>query len=84
MASDVAELRRQSPGYQYQYQWIHPDMSLEHPDTQNQPRTRTRDGRRNYEHFVTAYDVHFIVNNKYYAMKIQEKSESFPEIPEIP
>ena len=45
---------------------------------------RTRDGRRNYEHFVTAYDVHFIVNNKYYAMKIQEKSESFPEIPEIP
>ena len=39
MASDVAELRRQSPGYQYQYQWIHPDMSLEHPDTQNQPRT---------------------------------------------
>ena len=29
---------------------------------------RTRDGRRNYEHFVTAYDVHFIVNNKYYAM----------------
>ena len=33
---------------------------------------------------MTAYDVHFIVNNKYYAMKIQEKSESFPEIPEIP
>jgi len=45
---------------------------------------RTRDGRRNYQHFVTAYDIHFIVNNKYYAMKIQEKSESFPEIPEIP
>ena len=37
---------------------------------------RTRDGRRNYEHFVTAYDVHFIVNNKYYAMNIEEKSES--------
>ena len=44
---------------------------------------RTRDGRRNYEHFVTAYDVHFIVNNKYYAMKIQEKSESFYFFPEI-
>ena len=29
---------------------------------------RTRDGRRNYVHFVTAYDIHFIVNNKYYAM----------------
>ena len=32
-ASDVAEIRRQSRGYQYQSQWIHPDMSLEHPDT---------------------------------------------------
>ena len=42
VASDVAELRRQSPGYQYQYQWIHPDMSLEQPDTQNQPRTAAR------------------------------------------
>ena len=29
---------------------------------------RTRDGRQNYVHFVTAYDIHFIVNNKYYAM----------------
>ena len=37
---------------------------------------RTRDGRRNYVHFVTAYDIHFIVNNKYYAMKLQEKSET--------
>ena len=45
---------------------------------------RTRDGRRNYVHFVTAYDIHFIVNNKYYAMKIQEKSESFYIFPEIP
>ena len=45
---------------------------------------RTHDGRRNYVHFVTDYNIHFIVNNKYYAMKIQEKSESFPEIPEIP
>ena len=44
---------------------------------------RTRDGRRNYVHFVTAYDIHFIVNNKYYAMKIQEKSESFCIFPEI-
>ena len=42
MASDVAELRMQSPGYQYQSQWIHPDMSLEHPNTQNQPRTAAR------------------------------------------
>ena len=42
MASDVAELRRQSPGYQYQSQWIHPDMSLEQPDTPNQPRTAAR------------------------------------------
>ena len=42
MASDVAEIRRQSPGYQYQSQWIHPDMSLEHPNTQNQPRTAAR------------------------------------------
>ena len=41
MASDVAELHRQSPGYQYQSQWIHPDMSLEQPHTQNQPRTAT-------------------------------------------
>ena len=41
-ASDVAELRRQSPGYKYQSQWIHPDMSLEQPDTQNQPRTAAR------------------------------------------
>ena len=41
-ASDVAELRMQSPGYQYQSQWMHPDMSLEHPDTQNQPRTAAR------------------------------------------
>ena len=39
VASDVAELRRQSPGYQYQSQWIHLDMSLEQPDTQNQLRT---------------------------------------------
>ena len=77
MASDVAELRMQSPGYQYQSQWIHPDMSLEQPDTQKPAaHGRTHDGRRNYEHFVTAYDVHFIVNNKYYAMNIQEKSES--------
>ena len=45
---------------------------------------RTRDGRRNYVHFVTAYDIHFIVNNKYYAMKIQAKSESFYIFPEIP
>ena len=37
----------------------------------------TRDGRRNYVHFVTAHDILFIVNNKYYAMKLQEKSESF-------
>ena len=44
----------------------------------------TRDGRRNYVHFVTAYDIHFIVNNKYYAMKIQEKSESFYFFLEIP
>ena len=44
---------------------------------------RTRDGRQNYVHFVTAYDIHFIVNNKYYAMKIQEKSESFCIFPEI-
>ena len=42
MASDVAELRMQSPGYQYQSQWIHPDMSLEHPETKNQPRTAAR------------------------------------------
>ena len=42
MASDVAEIWRQSPGYQYQSQWIHPDMSLEHPNTQNQPRTAAR------------------------------------------
>ena len=42
MATDVAEIRRQSPGYQYQSQWIHPDMSLEHPNTQNQPRTAAR------------------------------------------
>ena len=33
---------------------------------------------------MTAYDVHFIVNNKYYAMKIQEKSESLYIFPEIP
>ena len=45
---------------------------------------RTRDGRQNYVHFVTAYDVHFIVNNKYYAMKMQEKFESFYIFPEIP
>ena len=38
--------------------------------------SKTSRARRNYEHFVTAYDVHFIVNNKYYAMNIQEKSES--------
>ena len=44
---------------------------------------RTRDGRRNYVHFVTAYDIHFIVNNKYYAIKIQEKFESFCIFPEI-
>ena len=25
---------------------------------------------------MTAYDIHFIVNNKYYAMKIEEKSET--------
>ena len=36
------KLRRQSPGYQYQSQWIHLDMSLEHPETQNQPRTAAR------------------------------------------
>ena len=49
-ASDVAEIRRQSRGYQYQSQWIHPDMSLEHPDTQNQPRTAARmtDGKIMY------------------------------------
>ena len=40
--------------------------------------------KKSYLYNPTAYDVHFIVNNKYYAMKIQEKSESFPEIPEIP
>ena len=45
---------------------------------------RKRDGRRNYVHFVTDYNIHFIVNNKYYAMKIQEKSESFYIFPEIP
>ena len=42
MASDVAELRMQSLGYQYQFQWMHPDMSLEHPETKNQPRTAAR------------------------------------------
>ena len=42
---------------------------------------RKRDGRRNYVHFVTAYDIHFIVNNKYYAMKLQEKSETCLYIP---
>ena len=42
MASDVAELRRQSPGYQYQFQWMHPDMSLEQPDSQNQQRMAAR------------------------------------------
>ena len=36
---------------------------------------RTRDGW---------HDVHFIVSNKYYATKIQEKSESFYIFPEIP
>merc|ERR1711949_128822 len=62
-------------------------MSLEHLDTPNQPCTmygRTGDGQRNHVHFVTAYGIHFIVNNKYYAMKIQEKSESFYIFPEIP
>ena len=39
VAPDVAELRMQSPGYQYQSQWIHLHMSLEQPDTPNQPRT---------------------------------------------
>ena len=33
---------------------------------------------------MTDYNIHFIVNNKYYAMKIQEKSESFFILPEIP
>ena len=78
MALDVAEIRRQSPGYQYQSQWIHPALSLEHPDTTNQPCTAARvTDMRNYVHFVTDYNIHFIVNNKYYAMKIQEESESF-------
>ena len=45
---------------------------------------RTHDGRQNYVHFVTDYNIHFIVNNKYYARKIQEKSESFYFFPEIP
>ena len=31
----------------------------------------------------TAYDIHFIVNNKYYAIKIQEKFESFCIFQEI-
>ena len=43
---------------------------------------RTRDGRQNYVHFVTAYDIHFIVNNKYYYYyENKEKSETCLYIP---
>ena len=57
----------------------------EHPDTQNQQRTAAcvTDGEI-MNIFLTAYDIHFIVSNKYYAMKIQEKSESFYISQEIP
>ena len=38
------------------------------PHSKSAAQGRMRDGWQNYVHFVTAYDIHFIVNNKYYAM----------------